>query len=314
MSGPIIGVLAILVVVSAIFAADRSAGTAACTRLPSPVGRPAATSVAFSFGGGLILASGYSSGATQVWDLANCDIASSLDSFGAVYSVAYSPLGGLATGGASGRVLIWNLATNHVALTVGLPGPVDTLAFSPDGRVLATAGDFGVALFDAATHREVGSIPTSNAGVMSVAFSPNGRLLAIAETRGIALVNIATDAPISRVPTRTPALTVAFSPNGEGLAVGTKGGAVHVLDITNTLTRSLPGPIWQAPAAITSVAWSENGTLAAASADGVVQTFYRRRRILSFKIAGVPTGVAFSPNATWLAVASSLGGISVRPQ
>ncbi len=327
LTGSVLGALAILVVIGTIVAvrggtvaANLPPRTPPCTRLPSPVGRSAATSVAFSFGGGLTLVSGYSSGTAQVWDVASCLTVAALHSHvsGAVYSVAYSPLGALATGGANGAVFIWNLATNQVAVTLSVGGPVQTVAFSPDGRVLAAGGDFGVRLFNASTHRVVGSPLPTGAGATSVAFSPDGRLLAIAGTSGIALVDVAAHVLINRLPTRTPALTVAFSPNGETLAVGTEGGAVHVLDTTNAIrrapTRSIPSPIWQAHAKITSVAYSPNGTLAAASADGVVQTFDKTRRILSFQIAGVPTGIAFSPNATRLAVASSLGDISIRPQ
>jgi WD40 repeat protein len=133
-------------------------------------------------------------------------------------------------------------------------------------------------LWDVATHRPSGSLPTGpTAPVSSVAFSPDGATLAAGSADGVWLWGLPTPCNCLTSPTSAARLTgpagavnsVVFSPDGKTLAAGSGDGTVQLWDMATeqqiaTLTRH--------HGTVTPVAFSTDGrTLAAGSGDGTVQ-------------------------------------------
>src|SRR5262249_40692525 len=78
----------------------------------------------------------------------------------------------------------WDLTTGQ--RTFNEPRLGIRMALSPDGRVLATIGDFALALQDARTGRLIRDLSYPQAMFIGgIAFSPDGRFLAACEEKGI---------------------------------------------------------------------------------------------------------------------------------
>lgn len=72
------------------------------------------------------------------------------------------------------------------------------VALSPDGTVLVTATNGSVKLWNAVTHREMGSPIRFSSGVCAVSFDPGGKLVAIENLLGdVRLWDVATRRPVS---------------------------------------------------------------------------------------------------------------------
>ena len=252
-----------------------------------------------------------------------------------VQQTAFSPDGKLlAAAYGDGYVRLWNPVTGQ---PVGAPLPVDTgsggsvlgVAFSPDGTLLATAGSDGtVRLWNPANRQAIGApLPADPAGsVISMTFSPDGKLLATADTDGyLRLWDPATRQPVgARVRASTSSASrgivnsvngVAFSPDGELLATGDQGGYVR---LWNPATRQAVGtPFLAAPnGGVYWLAFSPDGTLAAAGEDGTVRLWNPgTRQAIGAPLRAAPgpgggcgvCGVAFSPDGKLMATAGDDG-------
>jgi WD40 repeat protein len=109
-----------------------------------------------------------------------------VDTF-SVYSVAYSPDGGLlAAGVQEGNTLIWDTASGELVRTLtGHTALVSRLAFSPDGKRLASgASDNTVKLWDVTTGEELTTMYVQSGVLNGMAASRDGTRIATAAADG----------------------------------------------------------------------------------------------------------------------------------
>ncbi|MET7829298.1 AAA family ATPase [Streptomyces sp. NPDC005386] len=253
-----------------------------------------------------------------------------------MYAVGIHPGGSVAAAAVEDTVRLWDLtATGHPR---ALPYPAGTvcrkiyaLTFSPDGSLLAAScADGSIHLWDTqdpAVPRPLPSLTSLGVKVYSVAFSSDSRLMAAAiadrpakgrtpgsvrlwALKGSSVKPLDTVLRVSRT---SPAKSVSFHPGGEQLAVGGDDGTVQLWNISNPAHPSGPIAVPGTTKAIGQLAFSPNGKfLAAGGADNLVHLWStddgRRLRPQGKAIAGAASyinAIAFSPDATTLAIASS---------
>src|SRR5262249_40403130 len=123
----------------------------------------------------------------KVWDAETGKELHSLQTDGAIFSLAFSPDGKrIASGTDRSTVKIWDAETGQELHTVKLTlissnnTPIWCVAFSPDGKHLAAgAAFFGqLKIMDAHSFSELRTIKAHMAQVQAMAFSPDGKRLA----------------------------------------------------------------------------------------------------------------------------------------
>jgi WD40 repeat protein len=200
---------------------------------------------------GRLIAVGLKEQGIGLWDTSDLTPAgaSLLKTGGEVKALAFSPVRQtLAAVTDEGQATLWDVESRSLRW-----GPIRVdpkfasgVSFSADGTMLATAGDDGVKLWDAATGARAGSfaegVPASN-----VAFSPAGPIVAFVYAQGwkaevwdvVQRSRIAT----LRVAANRPGLgsAVAFAPDGRLLATaGLDDPLVHLWEVrTGKLIREL---------------------------------------------------------------------------
>ncbi|TQM81766.1 WD40 repeat protein [Saccharothrix saharensis] len=258
-----------------------------------------------------------------------------------MYAVAHHPTAPVVAVGLNDSLLLWSVEDpGHPS---PLPPPpsatcarINALAFHPDGDLLvAGCRDQRLLIWDTTATPPV-AVPAPDGlggNVRSVAFNTDGTLLAaaISETtadqrsRGtIRLWRVTADTltPLGEALTvdQAPAKSVAFHPDGHHLAVGTASGAVQIWDIRDPARPTDPVTATGPTKEIGQLAFSSDGHhLAASGADARVHLWDSTdpRNVVA---AGDPidgaeswtNAVAFSPDSTKFAVASSDASVGAR--
>lgn len=120
---------------------------------------------------------------------------------------------------------------------------IGTLAFSPDSRRLASAGDFGLDVWDLTTHKKVATMSPPFGGAAALSFSPDGRLVVAAGGDGFVRVYDASTGSLRGTPTEflLEHFTVAFSPDGKSVLTGGADKAISIIDVeSGKVTQMLP--------------------------------------------------------------------------
>jgi WD40 repeat protein/tRNA A-37 threonylcarbamoyl transferase component Bud32 len=255
------------------------------------------------------------------------------------YGLAFSPDGKrIACGNEDGCIYIRTIDGDQLLKLEGHRGLVTSLAFSPDGKWLVSGSSLesgnvtsleknsegstvqmcsgflydrtnqgAVKLWDAASGKEILTLPGQSITVRSVAFSPDGKR--IVSGNGDGTLKIWQDS-FDKLPTvlKAHALSVtgvAFSPDGKRIVSGSADKTVKVWDTeTGQHTITLQGHT----GAVTSVAFSKDGTrIASGSADKTVRVWAAASAPSTFTLSGHDhwiMGVAFSPDRQHFATAS----------
>ncbi|MEH2269867.1 MAG: NB-ARC domain-containing protein [Nostoc sp.] len=197
-----------------------------------------------------------------------------VETFGGIFSVAFSPNGKLlATGDTNGEIRLYEVANSQQLMTCkGHAGWVWSVSFSPDGQVLASGGnDQTIKLWDVSTGQCFKTLEGHSGGVRSVTFSPDGQVLASgSDDQTVKLWNITTGKCLKSLQeVGCSVWSVAFSPKDYMLASGNDDYTVRLWDInSSSCIHTLEGHTQR----VYSVTFSPDGnTLASGSHDQTVK-------------------------------------------
>ncbi|MBW4674352.1 MAG: hypothetical protein KME52_10125 [Desmonostoc geniculatum HA4340-LM1] len=197
-----------------------------------------------------------------------------VETFGGIFSVAFSPNGKLlATGDTNGEIRLYEVANSQQLMTCkGHVGWVWSVTFSPDGQVLASgSNDQTVKLWNTITGQCFKTLEGHSGGVRSVTFSPNDQVLASgSDDQTVKLWNTSTGKCLKTLQEHgCNVWSVAFSSKDYMLATGNDDYTVRLWDINSSLCiHTLEGHTQR----VYSVAFSPDGnTLASGSHDQTVK-------------------------------------------
>jgi WD40 repeat protein len=148
-------------------------------------------------------------------------------------------------GGQTTELTLWDVATAKERWTKSYNRWTTQVAFSPDGEWIASAGQTGAYLYEAATGAEIRQFDNANfVQFLCVAFSPDGRTLAAGGrsqngqnvTGPVRLWEVATGKVRAEfVGHRRGVTALAFAPDGRVLASGSEDTTVLLWDLTGKL-------------------------------------------------------------------------------
>ncbi|NER93178.1 MAG: NACHT domain-containing protein [Symploca sp. SIO1B1] len=204
-------------------------------------------------------------------NLADCVFA---QTFGSIYSVAFSPNGKfLATGDALGEIRLWLIAySKQILICKGHTYSIQSVAFSPDDQTLASgSSDRTVKLWNINTGQCLNTLQGHTSSVQSVTFSPDGQTLASGSLdHTVKLWDIHTGECLSTLYEHNNSVrSVAFSPDSQTLLSGSEDKTMKLWDIhTGKCLNTLEGHT----NSVKSVALSCDGqTLASGSSNGTLK-------------------------------------------
>ncbi len=248
--------------------------------------------------------------------------------------VAFSPDGKLlSTGDWNGEVKIWNALTRE---KIGeLPKqemPVTGFAFSPDGKLAATTtGNYKasnkagtVKLWDTKTWKEIANLPGPTQNMRPLAFNPDGRtLIAGGSQHELLVYDVPNKKLAAHVPMDTEVTAVEFLPDSRTIVIGRYDGKVELWNVPSRQRIANYAGHTQAAnqnsRLVFDVGVSADGSVvASAGADGHVKLWPTSAQpplkpLASLEIKDAePFGVAFSPDGSRLAIATTAKVIEIR--
>jgi YVTN family beta-propeller protein len=219
------------------------------------------------------------------------------------------------TDSGSDAVYIVNTSTSSVvgSVTGSFSDPTG-VAFSPLApfAYVTNSGSNLVSIIDTSTSSVVGSVTGSFSDPTGVAFSPDGTYAYVTNvgSRSISIIDTSTNSVVGSINTAPSPTGVAFSPDGTYAYVSDESGQIDVVDTaTDSFVSQSPGFAVQ----LYGVAIAPNGNYAYVTAPdlgmgsivGIISApSYFPTGPFSFSFNS-PTGVAFSPDGTYVYLTDS---------
>ncbi|MCW5316100.1 NACHT domain-containing protein [Nostoc sp. KVJ3] len=233
------------------------------------------------------------------------------ETFGGVFSVAFSPDGKLlALGDTNSEIRLYQVSDwKQIFTCKGHTNWVVSLAFSPDGRTLASgSADSTVKLWNTSTGQCIQTFREhNNTEVWSVAFSPDGNtLISGSNDHLVRLWNVSTGKCLRIFQGHTSwVISVIFHPNGQMLLSGSDDDTIRLWDVsTGKCLKIFQGHL----DGIRSISISSDGqTIASSSDDQTVKLWCLNTGECIATLEGHDSAiwsVAFSPQGNLIATGS----------
>ncbi|MBI3866320.1 MAG: protein kinase, partial [Planctomycetia bacterium] len=217
------------------------------------------------------------------------------------------------------QTIVWNLANADEPQVLSRGNLIDVApSFSSDGKRLAfPAGEKNLAVWNCEKAEKSADVMQIQARGQT-AFALDGEVLAIGPVMDgtdqgtLLLWNLRTGTELKRLAAGADFFgsAMAVSPDGRKLAVGTLSGGITIFSLPDgdRILRLDGGHV----TLINSVSWIDSGRgLVSVGMDGSLRTWemdFDVARTMTATGEGNPSGIAYSPDGKWLAVASTRPG------